>query len=508
MLLTISTTHRPATDLGYLLHKNPGRGPQSFDLTYGKAHVFYPEVSEERCTAALLLDIDPIKLVKGGGTTIHEYVNDRPYASSSMMSVAMTRTLRNAVRGDCKDRPELARTPIDLEMTLAAVPCRGRESLIKDLFGPLGYVIETAADDIDPEGAHQDITLKATKRLSEMLTHVYVLLPVLDNRKHYWIGDAELEKLMAHGKGWLEDHPHRDLIVQRYLGHRKSLTSEATTTLDAEHAAALEAADPADPADAADPEAPADTADPGGPGEPGDPAGSAPTAEGLSGAGPADPENAAGDTAGTPGDPVPRKNLHEQRLDWVENELHGSGAETVLDLGCGEGRLLRRLLAEPRYQRIVGADVSARSLEIARRRLGMRKMKTADRKRLTLLQTSLVYRDARLAGFDAIILVEVIEHVEPTRLDLFQRNLFGNLEPRIVILTTPNREYNVRFENMRPNGLRHRDHRFEWTRAEFEAWARETAGAHGYTVRIGGVGPEDPEVGPPSQTARFTRCSR
>ena len=469
MLLTISTTHRPATDLGYLLHKNPARGPQSFDLTYGQAHFFYPEVDDERCTAALLLDIDPIKLVRGTGTTIHEYVNDRPYVSSSMLSVAITRTLRSAVRGDCKERAELAKTPIDLTMTLAAVPCRGRDTLIEDLFGPLGYGIQAQADEAEPESPHQNITLKGVKRLSEMLTHVYVLLPVLDNRKHYWIGDAELEKLMAHGKGWLEDHPHRDLIVQRYLGRRKSLTIEAMSTL--ENAATASEEEPA--ADAA-------TAEGGGADEP----------------------------AETPEETARRKSLHEQRLDWVETRIRETGAKRVVDLGCGEGQLLRRLLAEPQYREIVGADVSARSLEIARRKLQLRKLKGSERDRISLLQTSLVYRDRRLAGFDVVALVEVIEHVEPTRLDLFERNLFGELAPATVILTTPNREYNVRFENMRANGLRHRDHRFEWTRAEFEDWARTTAEAHGYTVETGGVGPDDPEVGPPSQTARFTRCSQ
>ena len=273
---------------------------------------------------------------------------------------------------------------------------------------------------------------------------------------------------MAHGKGWLEEHPHRDLIVQRYLGHRK------------------------EPHDRGDVHARSRAGARGG----------------NRGRHRRPRRRPRGEPPEPPEEIERRKNLHEQRLDWVENTLRETGAERVVDLGCGEGRLLRRLLGEPRYREIVGADVSARSLEIARRRLGMRKMKAADRDRISLLQTSLVYRDSRLAGFDAVTLVEVIEHVEPERLDLFQRNLFDNLQPGAVILTTPNREYNVRFENMRANGLRHRDHRFEWTRAEFETWAREAAETHGYTVETGGVGPEDPEVGPPSQTARFTRCSR
>ena len=230
MLLTISTTHRPATDLGYLLHKNPARA-QTFELAFGSAHVFYTEATPERCTAALLLDIDPLKLVRGPGAVLTDYVNDRPYVSSSFLSVAMARVFGTAMSGRAKERPELAGAPIPLEATLAAVPCRGAETLVEDLFGPLGYDVETTADPDDERPRYRNVRLRATKTLAELLNHVYVLLPVADNRKHYWIGEAEVEKLLAHGAGWLEEHPQKDVIVRRYLGHRHTLAADAAARL-------------------------------------------------------------------------------------------------------------------------------------------------------------------------------------------------------------------------------------------------------------------------------------
>ena len=233
MLLTITTTHEHATDLGYLLHKNPGH-PQSYDLPFGRAHVFYPVVEQARCEAALMLDIDPIRLVRGPGAVLTDYVNDRPYVSSSFMSVALARVLGTALGGRSKERPELAASPIPLRVRIAAVPCRGGASLVEQLFKPLGY--EVAVENNGAEGAagrYHNIELRAEdKTLGAVLTHVYVLLPVLDNQKHYWIGEAELKKLLDRGKGWLEEHSSRDLIVQRYLGHRRSLTTEARAVLE------------------------------------------------------------------------------------------------------------------------------------------------------------------------------------------------------------------------------------------------------------------------------------
>lgn len=222
MLLTIRTTAQPATDLGYLLHKNPTRG-QSFDLSFGRAHVFYPETSPEACTAALLLEVDPIALVRGRkgppgeGGQLEQYVNDRPFVSSSFLSVAIAQVLRSAMAGQSKERPDLAQAKLPLEARLAVVPCRGGEDFLRRLFEPLGYdvvVVPHLLDEQSPEwgmSRYFMLTLRADCRLSDLLTHLYVLIPVLDDDKHYWVGDDEVDKLLKHGDGWLGAHPERDL---------------------------------------------------------------------------------------------------------------------------------------------------------------------------------------------------------------------------------------------------------------------------------------------------------
>lgn len=453
MLLTISTTHRPATDLGYLLHKNPARA-QTFELAFGSAHVFYPEATPERCTAALLLDIDPLKLVRGPGAVLTDYVNDRPYVSSSFLSVAIARVFGTAMSGRANERQQLADTQIPLEATLAAVPCRGAETLVEDLFGPLGYEVVTAADPDDERPRYRSVRLAATKTLAELLNHVYVLLPVADNRKHYWIGEAEVDKLLARGEGWLQDHPRKDFIVRRYLGHRRTLAADAAARLTVER----------------------ETDD--------------------------TETEAAGETA-----PAERASLHQARLDWVVDTFREAGAKRILDIGCAEGRLLKLLADAPEFTAITGADASVRALEIADRRLKLKRRRQSADGRIRLLHTGLTYRDERMAGYDAAAVVEVVEHIDPERLDAFERMLFGHARPALVALTTPNREYNVRFDGLEPGRLRHRDHRFEWTRAEFTAWAETTAAKHGYRVEIGAIGPDDPEVGAPTQRGLFHRCN-
>jgi 3' terminal RNA ribose 2'-O-methyltransferase Hen1 len=468
MLLTISTTHEPATDLGYLLHKNPARA-QSVDLSFGRAHVVYPEADAHRCTAALLLDVDPVGLVRGrrgpegDGGLLAQYVNDRPYAASSFLSVAIAQAFGTAMAGRSKERPELAAKPIPLEARLTAVPCRGGEELLRRLFEPLDYAIEAVPHALDPtfpewgESRYYTVTLTAEKRLSELLAHIYVLVPVLDGEKHYWVGDAEVEKLVRVGEGWLAAHPERELIARRYLKHRHSLVRDAIARLVTEEEGTQEAA--------------SDEA-----------------------AGNAEEERLER--------PV---SLNEQRLATVLGALRASGATSVVDLGCGEGRLLRELLGDRSFQRIVGMDVSYRALEIAASRLHLDRLPPLQRQRIELIHGSLMYRDQRLSGFDAASAVEVIEHLDPPRLAAFERVLFEYARPGTIVLTTPNAEYNVRWPTLPAGNFRHRDHRFEWTRVEFETWATSMAARFGYAVRFAPVGPVDPEVGSPTQMGLFTR---
>jgi 3' terminal RNA ribose 2'-O-methyltransferase Hen1 len=460
VLLTVTTTHRPATDLGFLLHKHPDR-VQTFTVPFGEVHVFYPEATEERCTAALLLDIDPVGLVRRGrgvsNFALAEYVNDRPYVASSFLSVALVNVFKSAMAGTCKDYEELAASAIALEASLPAVPARGGEPLVRRLFEPLGYDVGVTPIALDPnfpdwgDSRHVGLKLSGELRLADLLNHLYVLLPVLDDDKHYWVDETEIEKLMRRGEGWLGAHPERDLIVRRYLKKQARLYFPALAQLD-------EASPPVEEPD-----------------EPG-------REEQLE----------------------ERVSLRDQRLGAVLSVLKASGARRVLDLGCGPGALLERLLRED-YEFVLGADVSVRALEQAARRLKLDELHDAQRQRIGLLHSPLTYRDKRLIGFDAAALVEVIEHFDPPRLAAAEQNVFGSARPGTVVVTTPNAEYNVRWETLPAGQLRHPDHRFEWTRDEFATWAQGVARRHGYDVRYLPVGPDDPEVGPPTQMAVFSR---
>ena len=462
MLLTITTTYQPATDLGYLLHKNPAR-VQSFPLSFGRAYIFYPEVSNERCTAALLLDVDPVQLVRGprGAAALEQYVNDRPYVASSFLSVAISQVFGTALNGHSAARQELAETKLPLQAKLAVVPCRGGESLLKRLFEPLGYTVSVTPHMLDekyPEWGmsfYYSVTLEANCRLSDLLTHLYVLVPVLDDDKHYWIGDDEVEKLLRRGKGWLESHPEREQIAYRYLKHKRSLTRDAIARLTSE-----------------------DTPN----------------------------QDMAEETLNVEEERIEeRMNLHEQRLGAVMAVLRQVGAKRVLDLGCGEGKLLKLLLRDKTFEKIVGMDVSYRALEIAQNRLNLDRLPSKQKERIILLHGALTYRDKRLEGYDAAAVVEVIEHLDPPRLAAFERVLFEFARPSTVVMTTPNAEYNVKFETLPTGKFRHQDHRFEWTRQEFQAWAHKVADRFNYSVRFLPIGPEDPVVGAPSQMGIFSR---
>jgi 3' terminal RNA ribose 2'-O-methyltransferase Hen1 len=462
MLLTITTTHRPATDLGHLLHKHPER-LQSFSLPFGQAHVFYPEASEARCTAALMLEVDPVGLIRRGVRfpRLDQYVNDRPYVASSFLSVAIARVYNTALGGRSRERPELVEQSLPLRARIAALPCAGGEGLLRRLFEPLGYDVHAVDHPLDEqfpewgESRYFTVELEGELRLRELLAHLYVLVPVLDADKHYWVGEDEVEKLLRRGEGWLAGHSERELIVNRYLRYRRSLTGEALAKL-------LEDEE-------------------------------------------VDPDRELEKRALEEEAVEEPLRLNEKRLGAVLSVLKARGAARVLDLGCGSGKLVQALMKEPQFAEIVGADISHRALEVAQSRLKLDRLAPRQRERVRLFQTALTYRDKRLAGFDAAAVVEVVEHLDRPHLRAFERVVFEHARPGVVALTTPNREYNVRFDGLPAGSFRHRDHRFEWTRREFEDWAGEVAGRFGYGVRFLPVGPEDPELGAPTQMAVFER---
>jgi 3' terminal RNA ribose 2'-O-methyltransferase Hen1 len=466
MLLSISTTHNPATDLGYLLFKHPERA-QVFDTNWGDAHVFYPEATDERCTVAMVLEVDHVKLVRGAeGSrgdkfTLDQYTNDRPYAANSFLTVAMRDVFGTAFTGRSSDRPELAESEIPLEVELPVVKCPGDGSLIRELFEPLGYDVDVERHALDPEfpewgnSPYFSVKLRGDVVLADMLSQVYLLLPVIDGEKHYWVDDREVEKLERHGDGWLEEHPRREFIARRALKYQRGLANELVESFDTE----LEEADEGQDEDVA-PERDRERPD------------------------------------------VP---LNTLRMEAVVDALVESGGSRVLDLGCGEGKLLARLRDREQFTEVVGIDVSYTSLERAARRLKLMTWPDIQSERVKLRQGSLLYRDATLEGFDAAALVEVIEHLEPSKLDTLEEVVFEHARPRTVIVTTPNAEFNTQWDGMEEGDSRHSDHRFEWSRKEFQKWAQAVCETYEYRVEFRGIGQAVEDVGTPTQMGVFTR---
>jgi 3' terminal RNA ribose 2'-O-methyltransferase Hen1 len=463
-----------ATDLGYLLHKHPDR-LRTVEVSNGEAHVFFPEATPERCTATMLVEIDPIALSRrrdrqASAPTLEPYVNDRAYAASSLLSVALGKLFGTALSGTCEQRPALVDHRFDLTVELPTVRAVGGAELVQRLFAPLGWSVTCRSVPLDPtvegwgDSQYLSVRLTGKQTVKAALAHLSVLLPVLDDRKHYWVNGAEIDKLLRRGEPWLADHPERDVISRRYL-RSGDLTRQAL--------ARLTEPDPTDDPDGARPES-------------------------TTGDHPAAEREAALEKPLT---------LNQQRLAAVAAAVVDLGGGSVVDLGCGEGRLLQRLLDEPSVTKLVGVDVSLRSLDSARRRLRLDQLSARRQEQIELLQGALTYRDRRLEGFDVACVVEVIEHLDAERLDVFAQVLFGQAEPRAVIMTTPNREFNVHFPSLPAGQFRHRDHRFEWTRAEFVAWATDAAETYGYTVTFDAIGPDEPTTGSPTQLGLFQKAN-
>jgi len=464
VLLTVSTTYQPATDLGYLLHKHPDR-VQRFEQSFGTATLCYPEATDERCTVALLLDVDPVRLARSRPRnapdfSLAQYVNDRSYAASSLLGVAMADVFSTARSGRCQSRQELADSAIPLEITVPVLPCRGGPAVAHRFFEPLGWAVEAEPIALDEafaewgDSRYVRLRLTGTVRLADALNQLHVLLPVLDESKHYWQGPDEVDKLLRSGGAWLVNHPEVEAITRRYLGRRSGLTRAAIARLAELGDDMEEAVEPAEEEEVLQPE-------------------------------------------------EKRVPLNTQRHDAVHQVLLDLGARSVIDLGCGPGQFLTRLVETPEFTRVAGSDVSTRSLHQAARRVRLDRMSDRQAERVTLFQGALTYEDERYAGYDAAVLMEVVEHVDPPRLAALAHVVFGTAKPGAVVVTTPNSDYNALYEGL--VGMRHPDHRFEWTRAEFASWSDRVAASYGYAVERRGVGELDEVLGAPTQLAIFTR---
>ena len=394
----------------------------------------------------------------GDGFALGHYVNDRPYVASSFMSVAISKAFSSALNGQCKDKPELVDVKLPFEVSISVIPApKGGEVLIRKLFEPLGYEVTLTKHQLDskfPEwgdSKYFTLNLKHTITTKELLSHLYVLIPTLDNDKHYFVSENEIEKLLQKGEGWLKEHPEKEQIIRRYLINLNSLSRQALERL-------------------SEGEAIGDLTD---------------------------------ELVEKTENQKRKETLHDKRIKLVAEKLTESGAERVLDLGCGEGKLMRLLIKQKQFSEIVGMDVSYNELIKAKERLHFNEMAPKQQERLQFFQGSLTYKDKRLEGFDAAAVVEVIEHMDLNRLKAFERVLFEFAKPKTVVLTTPNQEFNVMWETLDAEDMRHDDHRFEWTRQQFEDWSNTIGEKYNYQVEIFPIGDEVENIGAPSQMAIF-----
>ncbi len=475
MILTITYHGKNTQDLGYLLYKNPYR-PQSVELPMGKAHIFFPDISDEKTTVALMLELDPLLLSKGkpgtGEAGLFDYVNDRPYVSSSFMSGAMVKAFGTAMTGRCDSRQDLADSELQLEACVYMLPVRGDKSLIKRFWEPLGYDVDYDTFPIDErfpswgESPYVNLHLKGKKKLSELLNQLYVLIPVFDLQKHYYVSEAEIGNLIKHGGDWLRNHPDMEYIARRYFSMAKSYAKIAIERLSGKED------------DIFDTEM----------------SGNNIHTNVYSSAHPIEEQDGSKDQAP----------LDKMRLETVKYEVLRSGAHSVIDIGCGEGKLLALLIGESQIEKLAGTDVSLDALAKANKRMEHVMIAERQREKLSIFQGSLMYKDDRFLGYDTACVIEVIEHVEPEKLPVLEDILFGATAPGTVIITTPNRDFNANYA-LDEDELRHADHRFEWGLSEFSDWCNSICDRYGYTVEISGIGAKEGVDSYPTQMGVFRK---
>lgn len=456
MQLAIKATGEGAKMLSFLLSKNPQNLYDRMEKGY-RVRLTYTVFSDSEVEALIFVTPDPVELVKNSPDTyeITQYINDREFVVSSIFCSNTRSALGTALNGRPKEEYlDWAKHAFQLTIGFGPVATDLPDAAIKNLFEPLGYQTEIERGRADynfqfkERSSARFINLQSKVTLQNALQHLFVLIPVLDDYRHYFIDEREIEKLERYGEGWLADHPLKELIIKRTLRFRELIDQMVLNS----HQTELinEAVTP-------------------------------------------EPNISS--------QPVVRLNkLRYQRLVKIIEDL--AARESIVDFGAGEGKLSVRLGFIPGVKEILAVEPTEKEQLRA-----LKRFSEASRKDDFIAPTpvwgSLFYYDEQLCGKDVMILSEVIEHIDESRLPRVMDTILGSYKPQVLLITTPNAEYNPVYQM--EEGIRHKDHRFEWSRAEFAEWTYCLARNYAYEVQIDGIGEEAEGYGHPSQLAILTR---
>ncbi|HWO95040.1 MAG TPA: 3' terminal RNA ribose 2'-O-methyltransferase Hen1 [Bacillus sp. (in: firmicutes)] len=452
MQLSMKVVGEGAENLSRLLAKNPNN-LYDREEKGNRTRLVFTSSNEREAEAVIFVTPDPVELVRNspGIFDITQYINDREFAVSSLFCSYIRTALGTALNGKPKEEfIEWVDHPFNMEVGFGPVASHLSDQTIRELFEPLGYLIEIERGEADysfnlkQKSSARYLKLKGQITVQQALRHLFILIPVLDNYKHYFIDEKEIEKIQRYGEGWLDEHPLRSYIIEQSLRFKELINkvpiSSSIVT-----------------------------------------------------------ENKVNDDVSAP----PKIRLNEQRYQAIIDKVESLPLnQKVVDFGSGEGKLSVRLGMVPNVQEILAVEPS----ESSQLRALERFEKAAGKDQFvcpTPIWGSLFYYDERLRGKDIIILCEVIEHIDEFRLPNIMKTIFGEYRPNALIVTTPNHEYNAVYDM--DENMRHADHRFEWTRGEFKDWCETWIAKFPYSMQLQGIGQEHEEYGFPTQMCTFVR---
>lgn len=482
MYLTIKATGEHASMISHLLAKNPHN---LYDRTEKGARVrlVYTSFQPQDTEAMLFVTPDPIELVKGTPDhyDITQYINDRELAVSSLFCSYIRPALGTALNGKPKaDYIDWVDYRFTLQMTFGPVASDLPDHVIESLFQPLGYEVQIERGEIDysfdlkNRSTVRHIQISGQQTLQQMLRQLYILIPVLDNYKHYYINEDEIERLRRYGEGWLSTHPQHDLMIKRSLRFAPLVKEYEQQVAKESSIDALSTEISTNSIQSNKEQAQS-------------------TEQQLERINTIETETET---------PVVRLNELRYRA-IVEQVSLLPQRKQVIDFGAGEGKLSVRLGQIEGVEQVWAVEPSMQSQLRAIDRFAKLEGRTDDVIPVITIG-SLFYRDERWVDQDVIILCEVIEHINEVRLPQVIHTLFTDYRPQTLIMTTPNREYNEVYQ-MDADEIRHTDHRFEWTRAELEQYCTQWIQNRPYTFTISGIGDKHEQHGQPTQMVVFRR---